>query len=148
MHYINEEKQKIVEGQLRCSELSEYLRKIDAPRKIWLSEDATGIVQKTEYDPTSNQLVGLVLPTDKSTGMPVPFTFMARSANEISSHMTKAMASLIYIVMAQPLKENAPPFLLLMYGTDNKFKTVSDLQRWKYIQRELKKYVYIVRIRD
>lgn len=131
----------MVEGQLRCNELSEYLRKLNAPRTIWLSEDATGIVPKIEYDHASNQLTGLVLPTNNSTGMPVTYSFLARSSDEIASHMNKPMSAHIYIIMAQPLKENVPPFLLLMYGTNNKFKSINVIQRWKLIQQELKKYV-------
>lgn len=106
---------------------------------MWLSEDDTGVVSKIEYDSASDELVGLVLPLNRTTGMPICHTFTAKSAQEIAQHMGKSMSTHVYIVMAQPLKENIPPFLLLMFGTDNKFKTLSVLQRWKYIQKELKK---------
>lgn len=141
VHYINDKKQKVIEGELRCGELSEYLKYHEAPRRIWLSEDATGIVSKVEYDSTANELVGLLLPIHEMTGMPNAHSFMARSANEIAVHMGNPLSSLIYIVMAQSLKENVPPFTLLMYGTDNKFKTNSVLHRWKFIEQELKKYI-------
>lgn len=139
VHYINEDKQKVVEGELRITELSEYLKKLNAPRKVWLSEDGTGIVPKIEYDQVSNQLTGLVLPISQITGMPISGSFLARSNNEIARHMNKPMSTHIYIVMAQPLKENVPPFLLLVFGTDNKFKSISVLQRWKFIRLELEK---------
>lgn len=139
VHYINESKQRVIEGKLRCNELLEYLQNMNAPLIVWLSEDATGVVPKIEYDSTFNQLSGLVLPIDQSTGMPIPQSFLARSSEEIASNMNKPMSCHVYIVMAQPLKENVPPFLLLMYGTDNKFKSTDVLQRWKFIQKELKK---------
>lgn len=39
--------------------------------------------------------------------------------------------------MAQPLKENTPPFCLALYGTDNKFNSDTIMKRLKYIQQEL-----------
>lgn len=71
--------------------------------------------------------------------MPICHTFTAKSAQEIAGHMNKPISTHVYIFMAQSLKENIPPFLLLMFGTDNKFKTLSVLQRWNFIQKELKK---------
>lgn len=129
----------MIEGKLRCAELVEYLRKMNAPPIVWLSEDATGIVPKIEYDQAFNQLSGLVLPIDHSTGMPIPHSYLARSSEEIASNMNQPMSCHVYIVIAQPLGENIPPFVLLMYGTDNKFKTNDVLQRWKFIEHELKK---------
>lgn len=105
--------------------------------KIALSEDASGIDSKVEYDESLNELLGPVPPINKSTGMPVTHTFKARSAVEIARQMDKPLSNLIYVIMAQPLKENTPPFVLLMYGTDNKFNAVSVVQRWEFIRRKL-----------
>lgn len=143
MNYISASKTKVIEGELRGAELANYLENLNAPRKVWLSEDGTGIVSKIEYDPGSNQLIGLVLPLNGSTGMPIPFTFMARSADEINCHVNKDKSSLVYFVMAQPLKQGTPPFLLLMFGTNNKFNAISVLQRWKFLKDELKKSNYM-----
>lgn len=41
--------------------------------------------------------------------------------------------------MAQPLKENIPPFCLSIFGTDNKFLASDVLKRWSYIKEELEK---------
>lgn len=106
-----------------------YIEKMGAPKKVWIAEDGSGVVSKVEFDPITNQLVGLVLPINGGTGMPIPFTFLAESAEKIEEHVNKSRSSLIYFVMAQPLKENVPPYVLLMFGTDNKFKTQSVLQR-------------------
>lgn len=110
---------------------------------MWISEDGSGIVTKVEFDPSSNQLVGLVLPTNNTTGMPIPFTFLAKSAEMIEKQIHNPRSTLIYLVMAQPLKENVPPYVLLMYGTDNRFNAKSVLQRWQYIKHQLKKLVLI-----
>lgn len=119
-----------------------YLESLNAEKIVWLSEDATGLVAKIEFDPQSNQMIGLVLPVNTTTGMPMPYTFLARSATEIKYNIDKkAKSSLVYVIMAQPLIPKAPPFLLQMFGTDNKFKAEDVLLRWKHTEQELKRYL-------
>lgn len=69
MNRIVAEKQRIKEGELRCQDLKDYLTKINAPLTVYISEDASGIIKKVVYDARSNQLIGLVLPTNQY-GMP------------------------------------------------------------------------------
>lgn len=130
---------KITEGSLRCTELKSYLQKIDAPLTVWLSEDASGIVQRVVYDVSSNKLIGLSLPINEFTGIPICSTYLATSLSAIESHMQKPKSSLVYIVMAQPVKVNSPPFLLQIFGTDNKFSYLDVTNRWKHTIAELKK---------
>lgn len=139
MQYISQSKSKVIEGELRCEGLLQYIRKVKAPMKVWLSEDATGIVPRVEFDSATNQLVGLVLPTNSASGMPTPFTFLAKSAEAIEQHVNKSRSTLVYFVMAQPLKENVPPYILMMFGIDNKFTTQTVLKRWQFITHRLKK---------
>lgn len=87
--YISQNKPKITEGQLRCQELNAYLDGLALHKCVWLSEDATGIVAKVEFDPKTNQMVGLVLPINPTTGMPEAFTFLARNVDEIQLNMRK-----------------------------------------------------------
>lgn len=86
--YLQEKGPKIIEGNLRCKELLEYLEKRNLPLQVWLSEDATRVTGRIQYDSKSNQLVGFVLPLD-SNGMPIQMSFMARSAKEIEDHFKK-----------------------------------------------------------
>lgn len=139
MNYISEHKPKIIEGQLRCEELSQFLDKLNAPRTVWLSEDGSGIVSKVSYDSSTNQMVGLVLPTNRETGMPIPFTFVPSSVNEIEKQLEYPKSTLVYIIMAQSIKENIPPFVLQIFGTDNKFLATDVMSRWKFIKAELRK---------
>lgn len=141
VRYINQNKQRIIEGELRCDGLKQYLERLQLPMCVWLCEDGSGINAKIEFDPTTNQMVGLVLPIN-STGMPVPFQFLAKSADEILKHVNKPTSKLVYIVLAQPLLPNVPPFLLQIFGTDNKFTTINVIERWKFIKAELEKYLY------
>lgn len=131
MGYISQHKIKIIEGDLRCKELNNYLDSLNAEKCVWLSEDASGLVAKIEYDSETNQMVGVTLPLDSQTGFPVPFTFLARNENEIRENMNKEKSSLVYIIMAQPLIECAPPFLLQVFGTNNRFRSIDVLKRWK-----------------
>lgn len=140
---ISRSKCQIIEGNLRCEELLNYLEKLDLEKCVWLSEDATGINAKIEYHPGTNQLVGLVLPTDPKTGMPIPYTFMANSAEEIKRHSTEEMSTLVYVVLTLPLKPGIPPFVLQVFGTNNKFTTANVLQRLQYTTRKLEKYVIL-----
>lgn len=134
-------KQRIVEGELRCKQLEEYLDEIKSPKYIFLSEDASGIVKKITYDAFSNQLVGLVLTFNESNGIPKMFTFEAKSAEDIEKYLKLDQSTLVYIIVAQPLKFGAAPFILQIFGTDNKFETSDVLKRWTYTKMELNKYV-------
>lgn len=142
MKLINRDKKYLVEGSLRCAELKIYLQKIGAPNAVWLSEDASGIVQRAVYDMRSNKIVGINLPINQLTGMPLTESYLARTLTEIYTHMKNNLSSLVYVIMAQPIKHKSPPFVLQMFGTDNKFTTQNVLDRWKHTLRELQKYYY------
>lgn len=118
-----------------------YLEKIKAPAYVWLSEDGSGIVQRCVYDVKSNELVGLNLPLDVATGMPITSKFMANSLGEIEKHMKNPLSYLVYVVMAQPVMQKAPPFVLQIFGTDNKFFSADVNNRWIHTRNELEKYV-------
>lgn len=139
MSYISRKKRFVAEGELRCMELADYLEKMDAPKRVWISEDASGVVQRTSYHSPTGQLVGLVLPVDPQTGMPIPFSFIPHTADDIAEQMKGSKASMIYIIMAQSIKEGVPPFVLQMFGTDNSFTTEVMLKRWHHTKTELAK---------
>lgn len=122
----------IIEGELRVKELKTYLVEKKYPLRIWVSEDATRITENVQYDPRTNQLVGLVLPLDIN-GMPIKNSFLATSARTIEEHMKNQPAALVYSIMVQPLYENASPFCLCVFTTDNKFTADNVVARWKFI---------------
>lgn len=139
MGYINQHKSRLIEGVLRIKELIDYLDSLNLEKFVWLSEDATAIVTKIEFDPKSNQMVGLVLPINSSTGMPIPFSYLASSENEIYKNMNHNKSTIVYAVMAQPIKKNVPPFVLQLFGSDNKFTAQNVLLRWKHTRAELER---------
>lgn len=113
---------------------------MEAPRKIWISEDGTGIVSRIEFDKNTNQLVGLVLPVNDATGIPVPFSFIANSLEDIQQFMQKEQSKTVYVIMAQPLKEGVPPFILQIFGTNNRFTANTVTLRHKFTIAHLKRY--------
>lgn len=139
VRYVNENKATIIEGELRCKELKRYLEALKLPMCVWLSEDASAIVSKIEFDHRTNQMIGIVLPIEPSTGMPVPYSFLARNTEEIQSNMERNKSISVYLVMAQPLAINAPPFILQLFGTNNRFKTRHVVSRWHHTIKELKR---------
>lgn len=143
MSYISHNKARFNEGQLRTKELANYLEQLKLPKKVWICEDATGIIAKVEYDPASDQIVGIPLPMDSVTGMPISFSFMAQSVEDIQNYAKKPLSTLVYVVLALPLMPNIPPFVLQIFGTDNTFNAINVKQRWNYTVKELKKFVFI-----
>lgn len=139
MSYINKKKVRITEGDLRCKELAEYLDKVRASKVVWFAEDSSGILSKVSYDSVSNQMVGLVLPTNSETGMPIKFSFTPKSAKDIEEYFKGSKSTLVHIVMAQPLKPNTPPFILQMFGIDNKHTSLDVARRWEFTKTELAK---------
>lgn len=129
----------IVEGVLRCDELLVYLTERQQPLALCLSEDATRVINRVQFDVKTNQLVGFVPPLDDN-GLPVPFTFSARTAEEIAEHFLSgnSIAKYINVIMAKPLG-GAPSFCLLIFGSNSKYTTLDVLNRWTHITSELKK---------
>lgn len=121
-------------------DLVKHLEMTESPMDIFLSEDASGVIRKVAYDSHTNQMIGLVLPFNDATGMPQLFSFQANSADEIKRYMELPQSTLVYIVVAQPLKKYSPPFILQIFGSINKFEAKDVIKRWEYTLKELKKY--------
>lgn len=137
--YIRKSSCNIVEGVLRKHELLLYLTERNLPLHVILSEDETRIVGRVQYDAKTNQVVGFTLPLNQTTGLPIPFRYNARNAEEIMSHFSieNSISSYLTVVMAQPLSQNVPAFCLLAYGSDNKYTAADVCNRWDYISEEL-----------
>lgn len=135
--YIRKSHFKVNEGVLRSMELVEYLKERNLPMVVALSEDATRIVERIQYDRSTNQVIGFTLPL--KDGIPIPFSYPARSFSEITKHFTSenSSSSLMNVVMAQPLA-NAKPFCLYIFGSDNKYNACDVFTRWATIARRLK----------
>lgn len=137
--YIRKFNCHITEGVLRCDELKVYLEERNLPLVVSLSEDATRIVDRVQYCAVTNQLIGFVPPIHNETGMPIPYTRPAKNAVEIFNHFANehSISSFVNVIMAQPIG-NAPPFCLLVFGSDNTYTANDVINRWNYITLQLK----------
>ena len=126
----------IAEGCFQFDQLLDHLNAYSAAKVICVSEDATRVVSRIEYDPNTDRLVGFVLPVDKDY-IPMPNVFLATSFERIEEiFMTESKAMYAYLYMAQALKPGVPPFCLALIGSDNCFTNKSVVARWKYILKE------------
>lgn len=116
--YIAKVRSTVVEGVLRIDALLEYLTALQLPKRVALSEYATRITNRIQYDPRTNQLVGFVLPLGEN-GMPITGSNKARSAAEmekcfydVATGQEKSRASYLNVIMAQPFVAGMPAFCL------------------------------------
>lgn len=139
--YINTSRFFVPEGVLRCKELLQYLKDRNLPLAISLSEDATRIVGRLQYNRKTNQIIGFTLPTDSRTGMPIPLSYPANNAQCILNHFAAnhSISSFVNVIMAQPLG-NYPAFCLSIYGSDCKYSSTDVENRWTFITAELMKF--------
>lgn len=138
--YIQSSHYHITEGVLRTDELRNYLNERSLPNVVCLSEDATRVVGRVQYDSRTNQIVGFTLPIHSKSGIPIPFKFPARTATEMLNHFkTGSVSTNLIVVMAQPVEQTASPFCLLLFGSDSKYSAIDVKHRWIHIKNELAK---------
>lgn len=131
-----------MEGEIRSVGLKEYLIQHNAGNDVWICEDGSGLISKISYDRLFDQLVGMTLLIDERTGCPNRFEFTARDEDEIKKFCSMTKSTHVYLVLAIPLKEGVAPYILQMFGTDNRFATKNVINRWNHTIDELKKYYY------
>ena len=133
---MSTEKLCVVEGVLQAKQLLKFLESRNLPKKVWLSEDQTGISGRVQYDSKTNGIVGLVKPLDENA-VPKNDAFLATSAKAIEGFFQNHKpASFLYVFMAQPLEENATPFCLNIFGSDNKMSHTDVTRIINYMVRK------------
>lgn len=144
--FIRQVQSNAVEGVLRTEELSKYLDDLNLPRIVALSEDATKIVDRIQYDKSTNQLLGFVLPLQETNGMPLIGGNKATSASAIErcffdfeTGEERKKSTYINVVMAQPLVRGIPPICILIFGSDTHYSSKDIQKRWNFIENELRK---------
>lgn len=132
--FISSKKENVIEGEYRFKQLKEFLLERDLPLCVWISEDATRLVGKIEYDQISNKIIGFVLPFEN--GLANINAYLATSANAIGQYFLKnEKANYAYVIMAKPLHDNAPSFCLCIFGTNNKFNYEDVIKRWNVMEK-------------
>ena len=91
---------------------------------------------RVQYDPSTNQLLGLV-PAIDGKGCPKVSSFHAATSEKIVEMFnTHPRSNYAYVLMVQPLAD-VSPFCLSIYGTNNKFTAAQLLDRWRWTFEEL-----------
>lgn len=107
---------------------------------MWVSEDATVMSGQVQYDPTTNQVVGLVLPLNENS-MPLTYFFKATSAKAMEHYFKNYIpVTFLYVYMVQPLDQNATPFCINIFGTDNSMSFIDVCKRWDYMTKLLESF--------
>lgn len=97
--YLDSAKDCIQEGNLDFVGLQKHLEERNLPKIVWISEDATRIKSKIEYDPKTNKILGFVLLL--KNGLPNKDQFLAASVEVIQGFFkTESKASYVHLVMA------------------------------------------------
>ena len=127
------------EGIFYFKGLEEHLSLYNAANVVSVSEDATRLVARVDYDKDTDKMIGFVLPSNEN-GIPLSNSFIAISfdfAKEAFSSTEIGKYVLVY--MAQPLEENVPAYCLMCTVTNNKYDAELITKRWKYIYEECSK---------
>lgn len=126
----------IKEGEFRFHQLQKYLEDRALPNTVWISEDATRITGKVQYDPRFNQISGFTLPLNEQ-GVPVCDSYPATYSKEIEDYFkTGTTANYAYVIMAQPLQDGVTAFCLAFFGSDNRFTAEDVLRRWQWMKEQ------------
>lgn len=136
--HLHDTHTRIIEGELRIGALKEFLKRTKSPPVVWLSEDATRIISKLQIDPSTGNMIGILLDKDDDTGMPITFQKSLDSVQNLKDLLENSCLTMnATVLMARPLKNGSPPFCLMVTGCDNKFTASSVTKRKKYILDQL-----------
>ena len=72
------------EGELNFEGLNLSLEERNLPKVVWLSEDATRISSRIEYNSSANKVTGFVMPL--KNGMPDKNAFIAKNSSIIQKY--------------------------------------------------------------
>ena len=129
-----------MEGVFQFKALEEHLHLYNAKKIISISEDATTLIGRVDYDKETDKLIGFVLPSNNE-GIPLSESFIAISFNFVQETFSTAeIGKYVLVYMAQPLEENFPAYCLICAATDNRYNAELIIKCWKYIYDECLKH--------
>lgn len=128
---------EIEEGVPRYDLLLDYLKKNHYSMIVYGSEDQTKVKVELKYNGKFNTINGLVSPLDEN-GFPVKDTFKFTTIEKtINLVNTFSKAEYVNVIMIKSLQNNSIPFMLCLYGTNNKFVSEDVTNRWLTVKHEL-----------
>ncbi|XP_032794765.2 uncharacterized protein LOC116931301 [Daphnia magna] len=125
-------------GVIHLDVLLEVIRTNRYPMKVSISEDATSIIPKREFHLRYNAILGGSLPLGK-TGLPDPKGGVVNSVSDMTNYFKHYNpAKVIFVIMAQPMADFAPPVRICTFASDNKMTALDVKNRHYYIKEHLK----------
>lgn len=104
----------------------------DNQRTVFIAEDATAIVCRVEYKPDDDSVIGFSSVLVPGTGLPQLQRFPASSISTVKKYFDENeenKAKSVYALVAIPLNNLATPFVIAIFGTQNKFSYLNVLDR-------------------
>lgn len=142
--YYSGQCENIPEGILRARAFSEYLDRANSSKLVWLSEDATAVTSKLEYDSNFKRMIGNTYNDCPASGLPI-LSPSVRSAKDVKHHAHAGkLATDLNVVMAISVSADASPFCILAYGMGKSYKAESFVARVQHISHELAKHGIVV----
>lgn len=95
-----------------------------AEMAVFIAEDGTSVVDRIEYNRQGDCLTGFSAPLNENTGLPRSDHFKATTMSSVQHYFETERdnkAKTIYALVAIPLTEKAPPYILALFGTSNSF---------------------------
>ncbi|KAK4045387.1 hypothetical protein OUZ56_032994 [Daphnia magna] len=111
----------VPEGVINVKYLKDFLIQNNLPFIVSLSEDCSAIVAKREYDTASNSVMGVSLPMEANGLRNQKLAVVTDVKSIVDVFERFPRATLMLVVMAQPLVDGIPPIRILYFCTDNKF---------------------------
>ena len=108
----------VPEGLLNVKYLKEFLVNNNLPLIVALSEDCTAIVSKREYDSASNSIMGVSLPMEPNGLRNYRHAVVTDAKSIVDVFEKYPRATLVLVVMTQPLAEGMPPIRILSFCTE------------------------------
>jgi len=130
----------VKEGEINLKVLVEFFSQhADLPKVVCVSEDATAINKRREYDRKTNSIIGSSGFLNED-GLPEPTDFIVKKAEDITSHFDRfEPATVAFVVVANPICGDFPGIRIAAFGSNNKFTSIDVQKRANAIERELKK---------
>lgn len=129
----------IQEGEINTAALLEVLALHNLPKVVCISEDATAIIMRREYNKKTNSIMGSsgVL---QPNGLPEHSDFVVRKVEDIVNHFERfEPASVAIVVVAKPIGGNFPGVRICAFASNNKFSASDVKNRESAIVNKLKR---------
>ena len=125
---------RIKEGEFCFDQLKDQLKDRNAVPYVHIRLDDSRIINKVEYDPSTDRFVGFC--KTLNDGLPICNAFILNTFEEIKEAVeNKTISKYAHCIVAQPVDGIAPASILFVLGTDSKYTHELIIERWNSIEK-------------